>query len=47
MSQVSDHRKARIGDKIVEGNYIIYREQKNPHPSPSPSFQSWGICCFL
>ena len=22
MSQVSNHRKATIGDKIVEGNYI-------------------------
>ena len=22
-------------------------EQKNPHPSPVPSIQSWGVCCFL
>ena len=24
-----------------------FGEQKNPHPSPVPSIQSWGICCFL
>ena len=22
-------------------------EQKNPHPSPVHSIQSWGVCCFL
>ena len=24
-----------------------FREQKNPHPSPVPSIQSWGVCCIL
>ena len=24
-----------------------FEEQNNPHPSPLPSIQSWGICCFL
>ena len=23
-----------------------FREQNNPHPSPIPSIQSWGISCF-
>ena len=27
-----------------EGNF---GEQKNPHSSPDPSIQSWGVCCFL
>ena len=29
---------------LKQGNF---REQKNPHPSPVPSIQSWGVCCFL
>ena len=29
---------------LKSGNF---REHKNPHPSPAPSFQSWGVCCFL
>ena len=40
--------EATIGDKIVEivlkqGNF---REQKNVHPFPVPSIQSWGCLLF-
>ena len=24
-----------------------FQEQKNSHPFPLPSIQSWGICCFV
>ena len=31
-------------DVLKQGNF---REHKNPHPSPAPSIQSWGVYCFL
>jgi len=34
MSQVLDHRKATIGDKIVEGNYIEITKESTPLPLP-------------
>ena len=27
--------------------WTTFGEQNNPHPSPLPSIQSWGVCCFL
>ena len=27
--------------------WTSFGEQNNPHPSPLPSIQSWGVCCFL
>ena len=45
------HHPPTIGDKIVETLYSSRTkqesQQKNPHPSPVPSIQSWGVCCFL
>ena len=27
--------------------WVNFQEQKNSHPYPLPSIQSWGICCFV
>ena len=45
MSQVLDHRKATIGDKIVEGNYI-YIENKRIHTPPPPLHFKVGYLLF-
>ena len=38
-----------IGDKIAKTYHQMgsFGEQKNSHPSPVPSIQRWGVCCFL
>ena len=37
-----------IGDKSVETLFLNrVGEQKYSHPSPVPSIQSRGVCCFL
>ena len=38
-----------IGDKIVKTcpQMESFGEQNNTHPSPLPSIQCWGVCCFL
>ena len=41
----SDNRRQKCWDILLKwGNF---GQQKNPHPSPVPSIQSWGVCCFL
>ena len=42
LPQMQSAHFQKSGNK--QGNF---REHKNPHPSPVPSIQSWGVCCFL
>ena len=42
------HHPPTISDKIVETLYSNrVTEQNNPHPSPIPSIQNWGVQLFF